>query len=808
MFRNFFLIAIRNIIRDKAFLILNVLGLTLGIAGSVIILLYVRYELGYEKFHPNADRIYRIDMYAKMEGKEISAAITAPPQARVFKEEYSEIEDATRYYYAQDQKVTVNNVTYHEKRFFYTDANFLQLFNFPLEKGNPRTALENPFSVVITPETAMRLYGTLDVVGKNIVLNNNQVYQVTGLTKKMPDNTHFVFDYLASFNSLDLSRSEFWLSQMLETYVLLKPGYSSKALEPKFEALMDKYVMPQIKMLIPIKVNSYSEFKAMGNESRYFLEPLKEIHFNAEFMLGYGQYTDRIYIYFFSIVAVFLLFIACINFMNLSTARYSSRTKEVGVKKVLGSTQSLLVRQFLTESFFITIVAVLLSFTLIELLIPVFNNFTGKTLSIGYLSHWYTFPVIILLTIIIGLLSGLYPAYYLSSFKPVEIMKSRFNNKTGNIKLRSALVIAQFVITIMLISGTLVVSSQLKFIRNKNLGFDKNNVLIVRNTGDLGESSESFRQEVLKTKGVEKASRSWTFPGDAYNGSTYQIQGDSLDKMYHFEIIQGDYDFIPTLGMQVIKGRNFSRDYATDVSAVLINERAVKFLGLKDPVGARLTTPNDKGGMDVLEIIGIFKDVYYKSLHEKIEPSMISLNTNVTNGYTIIRLNGEDIEGTIKRIEKKWNEFLPEQAFDYTFIDKNFETLYKSEMRAGSLFMTFAGLAVFIACLGLLGLSAFTAARRTKEIGIRKVNGASVTLILRLLTREIVLLISVSSLIAWPACYLIMQKWLEQFAYRTNINPVIFPVSTGIALLIAIAVVVQQSMRAARINPVEALKYE
>ena len=356
--------------------------------------------------------------------------------------------------------------------------------------------------------------------------------------------------------------------------------------------------------------------------------------------------------------------------------------------------------------------------------------------------------------------------------------------------------------------GTFIVSAQLRFIRNKDLGFDKANVLVVKNTGDLGEQSETFREQVIKIPGVMLASRSWTFPGDIYSGSTYQIQGDSLDKMYHFEIIHGDYDFIPTLDMKIVQGRNFSREFSTDNAAIIINQRAVEFLGLKQPVGARLTTPNAQGGQDVFEIIGVIEDVYYKSLHERIEPTMIGLNTSKSNSYTIIKLSGEDAMQTIRQIEKTWKGILPDQALEYTFIDENLNTLYKAETRASRLFTMFSILAVFVACLGLLGLSAFTAEKRTKEIGIRKVHGATIPVILRLLSREIIILIGISSVIAWPVVYYFMHRWLQNFAYQTGINLIVFVISSLLALIIALVVVVYQSLRAARINPVVALKYE
>jgi putative ABC transport system permease protein len=807
MLKNFFLITLRNTIRDKAYFILNVLGLSLGIAGSILILLYVQHEISYDKFHKKADRIYRINCYAKLEGKEISIAVTAPPQARVFKEEYPEVEDATRYYYPNDQKVSYENVTYHEKRFYFADPNFLEMFNFPLIKGDPKTALQKPFSVIITSAMAEKLFGRNDPMGKNIVLNNDKVYQITGIIQFIPVNTHFRFDYLASFNSLELSKSELWLSQMLETFIVIQKDYSYKKLEAKFEGLMDKFVLPQIQQFIPIKVNNYKEFEALGNKFQYTLQPLSDLHFSTHYSFGYDEGTDRVYIYFFSVVAIFLLFIACINFMNLSTAKFSYRSKEVGIKKVMGSSRSQLISQFLSESLIITLVAMIISLTLVELVLPSFNRFTGKDLAIGYLNHWYIIPSLIAVTLLIGFLAGIYPAFYLSSFKPAEILKAKYNRGTGNIRLRSALVIVQFSITIILLISTFIVSSQLKFIRSKDLGFNKENVLVVKNTGDLADYAETFREKVLKMPNVIQASRTWTFPGEDYNGSTFQIQGDSLNKMYQFEIIQGDYDYLPLLGFKIISGRNFSRDFATDNNAILINESAVKFLGVKDPLGVRLTTPNGQGGQDVLEIIGVFQDVYYKSFHEKIEPMMLSLNTDKYNAFTLVRVKG-DLMGAVKQVEKTWNEFMPGQAFEYVFFDENFDKLYHAEIRAGRVFTIFSALAVFVACLGLLGLSAFSAEKRTKEIGIRKVHGASVPGILRLLSTEIVILITISSVIAWPVVYYFMHKWLQNFAYQTTMHFLTFLLSSCIGLFIAISVVIYQSLKVARVNPVEALKYE
>ncbi len=554
-------------------------------------------------------------------------------------------------------------------------------------------------------------------------------------------------------------------------------------------------------------MNSYKEFEALGNKFQFTLQPLNDLHFSTQYSFGYDKGTDRVYIYFFSVVAIFLLFIACINFMNLSTAKFSYRSKEVGIKKVMGSSRSQLISQFLSESLIITLVSMIISLTLVELVLPSFNRFTGKDLAIGYLNHWYIIPSLIAVTLFIGFLAGIYPAFYLSSFKPAEILKAKFNRGTGNIRLRSALVIVQFSITIILLISTFIVSSQLKYIRNANLGFNRENVLVVKNTGDLADYAETFREKVMKLPDVIQASRTWTFPGEGYNGSTFQIQGDSLNKMYQFEIIQGDYDYLPLLGFKIISGRNFSRDFATDNNAVLINESAVKFLGVRDPLGLRLTMPNGQGGQDVLEVIGVFQDVYYKSFHEKIEPMMLSLNTDKYNAFTLVRVKG-DLMSAVKQVEKTWSEFMPGQAFEYVFMDQNLEKLYHAEIRASKVFTIFSVLAVFVACLGLLGLSAFSAEKRTKEIGIRKVHGASVPVILRLLSTEIVILITISSIIAWPVVYYFMHKWLQNFAYQTTMHFLTFLLSSCIGLIIAISVVVYQSLKVARVNPVEALKYE
>lgn len=814
MIKYTFIIALRNLLRDKAYLLLNLLGLSIGIAGSILILLYVRHETSYDKSLSRFDQIYRITCYAKLEGRELSVALTAPPQARVFMEEFPDIVDATRIYLPDEQKVEVNQVIFHENNFFYGDSNFFNVFSFPLVKGDPSTVLQKPFSVVLTQRTADKLFGNEDPVGKNIALGNGQdekqLYEVTGVVRDLPGNSNFRFDYLASFSSLEISRSEFWLSQMLETFIVIPEGTDPMVLESGFPQLMNKYIVPQITMLMNLKVSSFEEFRQSGNNFEYHLQPLSEIHHNTVFQFGQEQSTSKVYVYFFSIIALFLLFIACINFMNLSTARYSYRTREVGVKKVVGSSKGQLVRQFIFESVMICTLAIVVALTLVELLLPAFNNFTGKDLEVKYLSNWYTIPLLFVFTLVIGILSGSYPAFYLASFNPSKIFKAGDRNETGNHFLRSSLVVFQFAITIILLVSTFIVSSQVRYFRNKSLGFEKENVLVIDNTGDLGEQSESFRQELLDYPGVASASRSWTVPGQGYGiSSAFQLEGDSALRMHSLEMIEGDYEFVTTLGIRVKEGRSFSPDFPSDVQAILINESAVRSFGLEEPVGARITHPADEeGGIDIHEVIGVVEDINYKTLHFKVEPMMISLNTNATNRYTIVRLLPGSIMEATEQIRSIWSSYLPNQPMEFFFLDESLNNQYQSEVKAGMVFFIFSILAVFVACLGLLGLSAFTAERRKKEIGIRKAHGATIPVILGIMSKEIFILVCISSAIAWPLVYLIMKRWLQNFVYQTSIHPFVFIGSTVIGLVIALAIVTFQSYRIATMNPVDSLKYE
>ncbi len=813
MFKNSFMISLRNLMRDKAYLILNLLGLSIGIAGSILILLYVRHENSYDRSLANYNQIYRITCYAMLEGKELSVALTAPPQAHTFMEEFPGITDATRLYLIDEQKVYVNQIGYRENNFFYGDSNFFKVFSFPLIQGDPSTVLSKPYSVVVTEKTAEKLFGKDDPIGKTIELNNNQagkqLYEVTGVARDLPSNSNFRFDFLASFSSLELSRSEFWLSQMLETYIVIPEEEDPAVLESEFPGLMDKYVLPQLSMLLNLKVNSFEELKQSGNNFEFHLQPLSEIHHNTVYQFGQERSTSKVYVYFFSFVAIFLLFIACINFMNLSTAKYSYRTKEVGVKKAIGSSKGQLMRQFLLESLLISAIAVIVALTLVELLLPSFNNFTGKDLTIRYLSNWYTIPLLIAFTLMIGILSGSYPSFYLSSFNPVRIFRSGNGKESGNHLLRSTLVVVQFAITIILLISTFIVSSQIRYIRNKSLGFNKENVLVIENTADLREQSESFRQEIRDIPGIVSASRSWTVPGQNYNVSSFQVEGDSLVRLYSFEIIEGDYDFISTLGINIKEGRAFSREFPSDNQTMLINEAAVRSLGLGTPVGTRITQPaSEAGDLDIREVIGVFEDINYKTLHFKVEPMMIRLNTSTSNQYTIARIQPGSIMQSTEQIKKTWNNFMPDQAMEFFFLDESLNNLYQSEVKAGRIFSIFTLLAILVACLGLLGLSAFTAEKRKKEIGIRKAHGASVPVILGVLSKEIIVLICISSAIAWPLVYLIMRRWLQNFSYQTTINPMIFLAASLIGLIIAIAIVTFQSYRVASMNPVESLKYE
>ena len=812
MLKNYLTIAVRNILRHKTYSFINIFGFTIGIASCLLILLYIGHQLSYDRFHEKADRIYRIAGEARIGTAEAVIAISPAPAAAGFRDEFPEVEDATRFFNPGEQVTRYQDKLFNETGLFYADGNFFDVFDFELLQGDPTTVLLEPNSVVVTQEAALKYFGNEAAIGELLTIgDDNTAYKVTGIVQNPPDNSHFNFNMLLSMSSSERGKSDVWLNLFLYTYIVLREGNSPEALEAKFPGLYQKYMAPQLQQFAGI---SWEEFEEQGNKIALFLQPLTSIHLHSNVENELQPGGNPVNLYIFSMIALFILLIACINFMNLSTARSASRAREVGVRKVLGSAQGNLVRQFLTESILFSILAMILAIGLVELFLTPFNNIAGIKLTFSLFDHWWMAFSLIILTILVGIIAGSYPAFYLAAFKPVEVLKGevRASKKSG--RFRSGLVVFQFAISIGLIISIMLVYRQLEYVSKKDLGFDKENVIIIPNARRLGNQLEAFRQELKQQSQVISASISSAIPAHSgFGGTLYKGEPpEETDKGFsiteedqEFKNFSADYDYIETMKMEIISGRNFSPEFASDSSAFLINEAVARRFGWEDPVGKDIYVTGWEG-QPRYRVVGLLKDYHLESLHNDISPVVMSLGT--TGNYLLARIQPGDTKRTLAMIEDKWREFAPNIPFGYSFLDEDFDALFRAEQRFGKIVSYFTGLTIFIACLGLFGLVAFTAERRTKEIGLRKALGASVRQIVSMLSREFLVLVLIANVIAWPVAWYAMNRWLEDFAYRIDLGLGTFILAGLLALVIALATVSYQAIKAATANPVEALRYE
>ena len=662
--------------------------------------------------------------------------------------------------------------------------------------------------MVITKALAQKYFGKEDPMGKVISFKDekNAPCKVTGVIDKVPVNSHFHFDLFASMSGLPESREANWMSSNFYTYLVLADGDDYQKLEAKLPAVVEKYIGPQMSDGTGM---SLAEFRKQGNDISFHLQRLTDIHLYADFSNDLSPSGDVKYVYIFGAIALFMLLIACINFMNLSTAGASKRSREVGIRKVLGSLKLELVRQFLLESVLITAIALMLAVVLMYLMLPVFNKLAGQNLSLNLSDHPFLIPGLILIMVLTGLLAGSYPAFYLSSFKPVAVLKGKFVSGKRTIGLRSGLVVFQFFISIILIVSTTVVYNQLSYMRNKNLGYNKDQVLIVSNTWMLGKNQEAFRQQLQRDPRVAAISGSRYLPaGPSDNNNFFLSPGPAstqLTKTLRYEV---DENYISTLGIQLLEGRNFSKEFGMDSSSVILNEAAVKAFGWKyeTAVGQTLSRTSKRGEKENYHVIGVIKDFHFRPFHERISPLVMVLAPDP--GNLIVKLKTKDAAGLIASIKKNWNDFGPEDPLTYSYLDERFENSYKAEQKIGMILGIFAGLTIFVACLGLFGLAKFTAEQRTKEIGVRKVLGASVSQVSSMLSKEFVKLVLIACVIAFPLAWWAMNKWLEDFAYRINISGWVFVIAGAVALLIALFTVSFQAIKAAIANPVKSLRTE
>ena len=803
MIKNYFKTAWRNLRRNKLFSFINILGLSIGIATCFIIMLYVQSELSYDRFHKNAGDIARIIFQADINGGKINESVVMAPVAATMKKDFPEVKDATRLLNYGTPRISFENKAFKDDHVAIADPNFFSIFTLPMIEGDAKNALANPYSVVITKSTAIKYFGKQEVIGKTFAINNDTtLYKVTGVMEDIPAHSHFHFDIFASMKGWRDAGSDSWLGGGFHTYLLLKPGTDQQKMQARFPDMVAKYMGPQIQKGMGL---SLEQFRTKGNKLGFVLQPLTSIHLHSDTSNEFEPGGNATYVYIFGGVALFMLIVACINFINLSTAGASKRAKEVGIRKVAGSGKLQLIRQFLFESLLITFFALLIAFVLLQLALPWFNNISGKQLSIG-LNPVLAF---IMLGLIVGLAAGIYPAFYLSSFKPIAVLKGKPAGNNKNFALRSGLVVFQFFISVALIIGTIVVYQQMKYIQNKDLGYNKNQVITIPNSWALGANEKVFKQQMQQDPRVLNATMSWykpTEPNNYNNALGYPAGNDNL-------IVSGvnyyvDEQYIPTLGMQMISGRNFSKDFATDSSAIILNETAAKALGWNAETAIDKTVirqNSSKGDNFPFHVIGVVKNFNFKSLHEAISPLYMTLQPE---GGLIFKVTNSDISGLLAAMKTKWDSYNTEEPFTFSFMDDYFNKAYAAEQKTGTILNIFAILTIFVACLGLFGLATYTAEQRKKEIGIRKVLGASVTQVTQMLSKEFLKLVLISSLIAFPAAWWGMNKWLQNFAYRIDISWWVFAAAGLAALAIALLTVSFQAIKAAVANPVKALRTE
>jgi putative ABC transport system permease protein len=807
MIKNYFKIAWRNLLKNKGFSAINIFGLAVGIACCLLITLYVTDELSYDRYHENKDRIYRLNFNVKFGGTEQAFAQTPDILGPTLQKDYPQVENFVRFYdrgpFLIKKYGTLDNI--REEKILFADSSVFDVFTFPLVTGNPSTALTAPNTIVISESAAKRHFANQNPVGQVLNLDNQKDYTVTAVMKDMPENSHFRSDFFISMKSLDYTWGDFF-SNNHNTYILLKKGADPKAFAGYFNQIIQKYVGPQ---MVKVMGSTMDEFTKSGSYYKFDMIPLTDIHLKSKYINELGTNGDIQYVYIFSIVALFVLLIACINFMNLSTARSSKRAKEVGVRKVLGSERLQLMFQFFSECVLLSFLALLAALVLVSLLLPFFNSLSGKAIHLNDLAGFKFLSFIVILPLLVGMLAGSYPAIFLSSFQPIKVLKGRLNRKGGS--LRNGLVVFQFTTCIILIVATVIVYRQVNYIQHKNLGFNKDQVLVINDAYALDKQARFFTDEVKKIKGVESGTLSGYLPtpSNRSDGAMFPEGELNMNKGVAMGRWDVDYDYIKTLGMQIVKGRNFSKDFGTDSSAVIMNETAAKLFGYADPIDKTIMSlvDNQSNKTYKYKVIGVVKDFHFESLRSNI--GALCLFLNLSRGNVSFRLNTEsDIASTIKRIEAKWKELAPGQPFTYTFMDESFNSVYKGEQRIGKISLAFAFLTILVACLGLLGLVTFIAEQRIKEIGIRKVLGAGVAGIVQLLSKDFLKLVLVSIVIATPVAYYIMHKWLQDFSYRIKIEWWVFAaVGTG-AVVIALLTVSYQTIKAAIANPVKSLKSE
>ena len=805
MFINYLKIALRNLLKHKGYSTINIFGLTLGMACCVLIMLYVQDELSYDRYHANAERIYRVSRQWTNQDGRISLHLghIAPPFGPLLKSDFpASVLEVTRFLRPGTPLVSYGDHHFQESRFFFADSTVFSIFSWELISGDPMTALAEPNSVIISESTSKKYFGSEDAVGKVLRYNQQEDLKVTGVMRDIPENSHFQADFLCSFISFEnavgaqnLERN--WGSNNFATYILTPETFDPAAFMAQLPAFIDKHMGPAPNGNRP------------STGTQLNLWPLSSIHLTSHLDSEVEPNSDVTYIYVYSAVALFVLLIACFNFMNLSTAHASRRAKEVGIRKVLGAYRLLLIRQFLGESILISFIALMVALGGVHLLLPWFNAFVAKSLALNYAGNWPGLLALASIAVIVGMAAGVYPAFFLSAFQPASVLKGETARGRAGLKFRSILVVTQFAISIALIVSMGIVYDQLEFMRKKNLGFDKEMIVYLPANSRIREQFAGLRDQLLSQPGITDVTISSRVPSGRLldsQGGTAEVGGDMRQITSRIADIHVDHNFMKVYRVPFAAGRDFDINLASDsTEAFILNEVSIAAIGwssAEESIGKRFQYGGRTG-----KIIGVVRDFHFESLHQKIAPIVFLINPGRFNAVSV-RIAAGHAENVLDILKDRWQLLRPSYPFIPQFVDEQFNRQYESEERLGLVFGIFSGLAVVIACLGLLGLASFVAERRTKEIGVRKVLGASIANIVFQLTKQFTLLVLVANLVAWPLAYFVMTSWLDGFAYRTNIGLFTFLFAGALAILVAFLTISYQAIRAAMANPVKSLRYE
>ena len=808
MLKNYFKIALRSFYRQKFYAIINLSGLTIGLATSLLITLYIYDEFSFDRFHENIDDMYRVNLKARLSDQDMNSGYTSAPLGAAFVDEIPEVTSNCRIAMWNDINIRYQDDTYTEQKVLVADSNFFDFFNFKLLEGNPKDILTGPNKIVLTETSAMKLFGypqndNTSPLGKIIQYGiDGQAAVITGIAADSPHNSHFRFNMVVSMDSWDRSKNSTWVNNILINYVRLNKNAVLDQVQAKLPGMVDKYIAPMVQAILGI---SFDDFIKNGGIYEYFLQPVKDIHLYSgmDRELEPGGSINTIYI--LTAIVLFILIIACINFMNLSTARFSQRAKEVGVRKTLGASRKKLILQFFNESLIFSFVAMFLAILIIWIILPQFNTISGKQLDFSTLLSIQSMISIVMIAALVGLLAGAYPAFYLTAFRPTEVLRGKVKAGLKSGGIRSALVVFQFSISIVLIISTLLINKQLNHLGSRNLGFNKENVMVIKNANALEHNKISFKEELKKMSGIKNVSISSQAPPSIIYSDVFQPQ-DGTDSDVGITYCFADNDFIATMDMQMAGGRYFSDDVPSDSSAVIINEAAAKMMAWDNPVGEKLGTLFAEDHKDLRNIVGVVKDFNFQTLKKEVTALVIFPGTD--GNLLLARISSDNYKNQVSEIESAWKSMVSDVPFEFSFIDSEFDALFTTEQRLSSIIFIFTALAILVACLGLLGLATFTTEQRSKEIGIRKSMGASSGIIVGLLSKEYIKLILISFVVAAPVSYTIIKWWLNNFAYKVDIGVMSFIIGGVITLTIALLSVSYQSVKAALRNPVKSLRYE